>query len=333
MLLAAAVAVVCVASGAPPVADVPVMAKHRGVSYAHAWGRRAAERGYGSPASAASLQVLSDLGVDWIAITPFGFQRTPQDTSFRWGGSRFSETDDRLKATTRQAHARGVKVMLKPHVWLRPPAWAGLVEPETDAAWDEWFANYRTFMRHYAALARDAGIDALCIGNELSRTTRHEADWRLIIDEIRAIYDGVLTYGAHADEVWDVSFWDALDFIGVSGYFELTSQASPMRADLVAAWRPIVARLERLASRWEKPIVFTELGYRSVDFAARYPGRPTRPRRSICSSRPTPTRRSSRPSGRSRGSGGSTGGSGSRSRSTGGQPTTTTPRDGSRLKR
>ena len=274
--IAFALLLLITASGcAPPEATTgagdAAVAKHRGMSFAHAWGRRSASRGYGSEASAESLAILKDVGANWISITPFGFQRTPQDTAIRWGGSRFSETDERLEAVTAQAHALGLKLMLKPHVWLRPPAWVGMVEPATETDWVRWFAAYREFILHYAALARDAGVDALCVGNELASTTVREAEWRVLIGDIRAVYDGVLTYGAHADEVWDVPFWDALDFIGVSAYFALAKKPVPTRGELVAGWQPITARLARLAERWDKPIVFTEIGYRSVDFAAQYP--------------------------------------------------------------
>ena len=241
------------------------------MSYAHAWGRRAAFRGYGSDGSAESLALLKELGTNWISITPFGFQRTPQDATIRWGGSRFSETDDALKAVTKQAQDLNINVMLKPHLWLRPPAWVGMIEPITEEGWVRWFAAYREFILHYATLAQETGMEALCIGNELSRTTHREKAWRQLIDDIRAIYDGVLTYGAHADEVWEVPFWDQLDFIGVSAYFELADGPVASRSDLVAAWQPLVSKLGRLSNRWRKPVLFTELGYRSVDFSARYP--------------------------------------------------------------
>ena len=245
--------------------------RHQGVAFEHAWGRRAASQGYGSEVSAHSLDRLSELGTTWISITPFGFQRSPEDPSFQWGGSRFSESDERLRQVTAQAHARQIRVMIKPHIWLRPPAWVGMVEPPTETAWSTWFATYREFILHYAVLAQDVGIEALCIGNELSETTYREDAWRGLIAEVRTVYDGALTYGAHADEVWNVPFWDALDFIGVSAYFELASRPSPTYAEIERAWQPLMTRLERLSARWERPVLFTELGYRSVDFAVQYP--------------------------------------------------------------
>ena len=257
--------------GGPIVGGPTVPTKHHGIAFEHAWGRRAASRGYGTIASGDSLSRLQTLGVNWISVVPFGFQRTPSDTEIRRGGARFSETDERLRAVGVQAHERGISVMLKPHVWLRPPAWVGMVAPKTEADWAAWFGSYRSFILHYAALARDTGIEALCIGNELKGTTHREEEWRDLIAEIRDVYEGVLTYGAHADEVWTLPFWDTLDYIGVSAYFALSDKPSPTRSEMVAAWEPHVNRLARLAARWDRPVLFTELGYRSVDFAAQYP--------------------------------------------------------------
>ena len=54
----------------------------------------------------------------------------------------------------------------------------------------------------------------------------------------------------------------------VSGYFPLVPDASPDRATLVRAWQPVLARLEALSRRERKPVLFTEIGYRSVQGAA-----------------------------------------------------------------
>lgn len=246
--------------------------RHQGMSYAHAW-RDAEARGYGSAASAESLRILQSLGVNWISITPFGFQRTPRDTAIRWGGSRLSETDERLRAVTRQAHALGIRVMLKPHIWLRPPAWVGQIAHDSGADWAAWFASYREFILRYARLAEEAGIEALCIGNEIEKTTTREREWRALIGDIRSAYRGPITYGAGFSEVYGVPFWDALDFIGVSAYFSLSDASSPSRAELVTGWQPHLAKLEALAARWNRTIVFTELGYRSADHGAQSPWR------------------------------------------------------------
>jgi hypothetical protein len=251
-------------AGATLFADGP----HRGMSYAHAM---RGGRGYGSEESARSLQRLADLGVEWISITPFGFQREAAAPGFRWfaPGSRGpGETDDRLQAVTRQAHALGMKVMLKPHIWLRPPLWPGSIEAGSEADWQAWFRNYEEFTGHYAALAQQAGMDVFCVGNELAKTTVRDADWRRVITVARKHYAGPLTYGAEAEEVFRVPFWDALDFIGVSAYYPLVDAPSSGRAALAQAWSPLIERLAALSARHRRKVVFTELGYRSASYGA-----------------------------------------------------------------
>ncbi len=244
----------------PP--EVAPSEKHRGMSYACAFKRDRDVR-YGSAASAEALRDLNALGVDWVSIMPFGFHRgTPE---LRWGGPNVWETDESLVAVTRQAHDLGIKVMLKPHVWGRGEL---AMERWTDEQWRAWFDGYTRFIEHYAGLARDADVDAFCIGNEQKIATRHEAEWRHIISRVRAIYRGRVTYGANFDEVFDVPFWDALDWIGVSGYFPLVDDPSPDRESLVRAWEPVLRDLERLSTRWQRPVLFTEVGYRSANHAA-----------------------------------------------------------------
>jgi hypothetical protein len=234
----------------PP--EIPLAEKQRGMNYACAFSRTEEIR-YGSPASEQSLRKLHEHGVDWIAITPFGFQR---GSDVRLGGY---ETDESLRGATAQAHALGMKVMLKPHVWRRDVGHTN---------WETWFPSYEAFITHYATLARDAGIDALSIGNELKVSTKHETEWRAVIRRVREIYPGPITYGANFDEVFHVPFWDDLDWIGVSAYFPLVDDPLPEREELVAAWKPIVDRLEALSIETGKPVLFTELGYRSAERAA-----------------------------------------------------------------
>ncbi len=251
----------------PALPAVAADGKQRGMCYEFAWPPRSG-LGYGSAASERSLTHLKNLGITWISITPFGFMRSPTDTVIRWSGARIVENDSSLVATTRQAHALGIAVMLKPHLWLRPPLWVGQISMTTGEAWRAWFRAYTAFILHYATLALRGGMDGFVVGNELGGTSRREAEWRSLIARVRSIYHGPLTYGAGMNEVFDVPFWDALDFIGVSGYYPLVDARSPDRALLEGAWVPIADRLRALSLRWNRRVIFTELGYRSSDYAA-----------------------------------------------------------------
>ena len=111
-------------------------------------------------------------------------------------------------------------------------------------------------------------MNAFCVGNELQHASRREREWRDLIAAVRAVYAGPITYGATAEELTGVPFWDAVDFIGVSAYFPLVAEQTPSPAALAAAWRPIRETLRALSARHGKRVVFTEIGYRSADFGA-----------------------------------------------------------------
>ena len=224
--------------------------------------------GYGSPSSARSLARLRELGVDWISITPFGFVSGPTATSITWKGRGIVETDESLRQAADDAHRLGMRVMLKPHIWVAPPDWLGSVGQTTPEGWRLWFDSYERFILHYAHLAGSIRADAFCVGTELEKATPRATEWTRMIASIRTVYDGLLTYASNFSEVHTVLFWDRLDLIGVNGYYPLARSRTPTVDELVAAWSVEKSRLSELSQRFGKPIVFTELGYRSADFAA-----------------------------------------------------------------
>jgi hypothetical protein len=170
--------------------------------------------------------------------------------------------------------------MLKPHVDVRDGAWRAQIAP-TDAS--RWFESYTAFMDHYVAIAAEKNVAMLCIGTELASMSgsRYAAEWASLIARVRAIYGGLLTYAANAvepaDEFTSVSFCGRVDLLGADVYTPLTDKTSPTRAELVAGWRrnryghDMVAALRNFQQAHGKPMVFTEIGYRSGDGANRAP--------------------------------------------------------------
>lgn len=226
-------------------------------------------------ASMLDLAPLTKAGVTWIAQMPFGWQAGAAEPAvqLRTGaGSRryWGESDAGILLTARQARQRGIRTLLKPHLWLRgPSSWSGDINMGSEADWQTWFRSYSAFMLHYARLAETGKLDALCIGTELERTVGHEAEWRALIKQIRQVYHGPLTYAANwSGEFEQVKFWDALDFIGVQAYFPLSTQASPDKARLLAAWQEPLRRLEAVQKKYNRPVVFTEVGYKATADAA-----------------------------------------------------------------
>lgn len=223
----------------------------------------------------AALEELVEAGVEWIALIPFGWQPRwdVPEVGLRTTGVRWGETDAGLRETISRARARGIRTLLKPHIWLRedvPGQWRGTIGFDTEADWTAWEADYRTLILHYARLAADNHADLLSVGVELHRSVRERpAFWRALIAEVRQVYDGPVTYGANWDrEVLDVAFWDALDFIGVHAYFPLTSNLDASVAQLEQGWGEHVRLLQGLCDRHDRQILFTEIGYRSIAGAA-----------------------------------------------------------------
>jgi Glycoside Hydrolase Family 113 len=267
----------------------------RGVNYAHL---HRGGLGYGSAASRRELTNLRGLGVDWVALTPFGYQRSVRQDRVagfdpdeplenfmtprtgrpveRPGGDR-SLTDRHLVDEVAAAHALGLKVMIKPHIWSsdfwRGDDWHGTIEQDSAQAHERWRRSYLRFMLHYARLARDTDADALCIGTELvSQTLDHPGDWRTLIQRVREVYPGKVTYAAHWDREFNgITFWDRLDAIGISAYFPLDVPDDATVSQLVDAWRPHKTLIEQVQRRYGKPVVFLEVGYRPATGAYRQP--------------------------------------------------------------
>ncbi|MEL7350574.1 MAG: hypothetical protein AAF171_17110 [Cyanobacteria bacterium P01_A01_bin.116] len=222
-----------------------------------------------------NLTPLTTNSVNWIAQTPFGWQEdydTPQ-LSLITTGNYWGETDEGLSTTTRLAQAAGIHTLLKPHIWLTRPRdgkWRSDIEMRSEKDWQTWFANYRTFMLHYANFAQTHDIAMLCVGTELQLTAiQREQDWRALIADIRQVYDGKLTYAANWYEGFEnIPFWDALDFIGIQAYFPLSTTNRPTLEDLKEGWRSHLPSIEQVAEQFQKPVLFTEIGYRSTDNAA-----------------------------------------------------------------
>ena len=147
----------------------------------------------------------------------------------------------------------GMKVMIRPNICilnaLNGKSWQGELLPENND-WDSLFASHLNYLLHYARIGEKLAVEYMCIGAELNSMCLpnfriwinnvgypgcQDADlrWRHIISEVRKIFSGKLTlslgsnqYG-HENTVSDITFWDALDFIGIEPYFGLTGGTDP----------------------------------------------------------------------------------------------------------
>lgn len=245
-----------------------------GLSFAAWWSGQ-----YATPEADYSLSRLASTGADWIALVVTGYQETPWSTTINYAGLR-TPTDAELVQVIEEAHRLGLRVMLKPHLDLEDEVttgwWRGHIGTyfTAEEQWAAWFAAYRQFITHYATLAQQAGADQFVVGTELLGTTHREADWRRVIADVRAVYKGPIVYASlHSGEETSITWWDAVDYIGVDAYYPLNDdpEENPTVEELEAAWAGPKATLSALSARYGKPVIFTEIGYRSTAGCTAFP--------------------------------------------------------------
>lgn len=238
---------------------------YRGFNFAHEGYQ--IYNGYGSRLAAGSLQKLNDLGTNAVAIVPYGFQRDAYQAGFlsvHHGAG--GENDESVIFAHAKAQQLGMYTLLKPQLWVSR-AWPGEVSMPDEAAWQDFFAYYYRWIRHYALLAEMRHFDAFCLGVEFSIATRtHPNDWRKMIRRIRGLYSGPITYAANwGEEFEQLSFWEELDFIGLNCYYPLSDKDQPTKKELQKKFAEVLNKAEGISKKYQKPLVFTEVGFRSVE--------------------------------------------------------------------
>ncbi len=220
--------------------------------------------GYGTEANARTVDEAAKMGATWVSFTPFGrvwdLKSTGIDLTFE---ADFADNRAAVLAAIQQAHARGLKVFLVPHLWVETGGWRALIDPGDDAGWDRWVASYARFLLTWADVAREGEVEMLSVGVELRSwvTTPRAASMLSLIEAVRADYHGLLTYSANWDDVGDTLILTALDVIGVNAFYPLAEHEGASFDELLAGGRRVAERLGKLARDLERPVVLTEMGY------------------------------------------------------------------------
>lgn len=213
---------------------------------------------------------IKAVGADWVAVIPYGFSRLgePRVNYNQFGGQWWGERPDGCLKTLEIAKQNDMRVMLKPQVYV-PGSWPGDIEFQQESDWQTWERSYEAFILPMADMAEAQSVELLCIGTEFKiSSVKREAFWRTLIEKIRTRYSGQLTYAANWDEYTKIKWWDAVDYIGVDAYFPLVEDALPSVSKIKTAWLPHQYAMQRVQRKFNKPVIFTEYGYLSVDHCA-----------------------------------------------------------------
>jgi len=185
------------------------------------------------------IQPVLNVNANWVCLMPFGFMRSIEGTSV-------------IHNTERQ--------------------WWGTIAMKSEEDWLKFEKSYEAFIMEYADLAAEINADILCVGTELNKfVSARPKFWSSLIDKVRNVYKGELTYAENWDTFDNVPFWSSLDYIGVDAYFPLCEKQTPTMETLKAGWKNHKPKIKAVYENTEKPVLFTEYGYRSVDYSGKRP--------------------------------------------------------------
>ncbi|MCJ7729881.1 MAG: hypothetical protein MUO27_08415, partial [Sedimentisphaerales bacterium] len=237
--------------------------EYKGMSYT-GWGQTV----FTSTDSNTSLSNLQKTGYQWVAINIWWYQDTLTSTTIYPLYPYNSVKPESVKVAVDRCHQLGMKVMLKPMLDVKDGTWRARIVPST-----AWFTAYHGFINYWADFAEANNCEMLCIGCEFEDTSSWATQWRSVASDVRSHYSGPITYAVNHDGENAISWWDALDYIGIDAYYALTSINNPTLTQLKNAWTSRANSIQTWRNNnWpDMNIMFTEVGYASYDGTNRYP--------------------------------------------------------------
>jgi hypothetical protein len=214
------------------------------------------------------------VNANWTSIMPFAFMKSIDASKLYFNNQNqwYGEREEGVKQSIEMMHKNNIKVMLKPQIWIGGGDFTGFIKMKSEEDWKIFEKQYAEMIIFYAEIAEKTKSEMYCIGTELNSfvSTRPEF-WKDLISEVKKVYKGKLTYAENWDKIESVEFWDALDFIGVDAYFPISEEQTPQLEQVKEKWLTLNTRLQTLSDKNEIPILFTEYGYRSLDYAGKEP--------------------------------------------------------------
>ena len=227
------------------------------------WGWTGVRGTWATPEAERSMERMAATGANWTTIALAAVQEKAQSTSIPYREAP-TVTDEEVRWAIRRAKRLGLKVCLKPTVNCKDGTWRAYIgffdeDVPGEPNWQEWFASYEAMMMHYAGIAEAEGCEMLCIGCEMVRADKREAEWRSLIGNVRQAYGGLLTYNCDKYQEDRLTWWDAVDLISSSGYYPIDD------------WDAQLDRIEPAVKKWNKPFFFMEAGCPSRTGSSRRP--------------------------------------------------------------
>jgi hypothetical protein len=213
-----------------------------------------------------SFDIMMDsLNINTVVLPVVAWQKNAQSTDIDYE-SKMTVNDWEVINMIDYAHKKGLRVILKPMINLLDGASRAYInffdnDVPFEPSWSDWFKNYTKFILHMAEIAEETGCSILSVGCDLVQSERRETQWRELVDSVKKVYSGFLTYNTGKYQEDRVSWWDAVDVISSSGYYAPEDLANQL------------GRIKKVVAEYQKPFLFLEAGCPSRAGASSCPGK------------------------------------------------------------
>ncbi|RSK28337.1 1,4-beta-xylanase [Bacillus sp. HMF5848] len=200
-----------------------------------------------------SLKLLKErTNSNYVIFALAALQDTAHSTKIDYTDSHMVD-DDELVGMIEYARSLDLKVIIKPTVNVKDGTWRAHInffdiDVPCEPRWRDWFRNYTAYQLHYARIAERMNCEMFIVGCEMVQTERREREWRKLIDDVRSVYKGLITYNTDKYQEGHVKWWDAVDVISSSGYYPIDD------------WDAQLDRIEGIIKPYNKPFFFAEAG-------------------------------------------------------------------------
>lgn len=219
------------------------------------------------------LDEIAQTGANSVCMVVAAYQENATSSTI-FVDARRTPTDTKMLKLFEYAHSKGLRVLVMPIVLLENPRegeWRGKINPES---WDHWWEHYTNYVLHFAGLCQQGNVEVFMVGSELISVETQEDRWRSLIKQVRGVFKhdkGRLTYSANWDHYKIIRWWNDLDMVGMTTYYDLSGGKKPTLPLLLESWTPIKQEIMEWQEKVNRPILFTEVGWPNQVTCAQYP--------------------------------------------------------------
>lgn len=218
---------------------------------------------YQTEAALKSLTRLKEDGVDYVCLAFTALQETFHSTDiyYEYG---VTPTDEDVIFVINKAHELGMRVCLKPIVNCKDGTWRAYISfPNGSDYWEKWFKSYTKFITHYAKIAEKYGCEMFCTGCEMMSMDAQSSYCREMIAAVRKVYSGTVMHNVNHGQEMSAEWLNLVDIVGISGYYPASDGNGYTKETMAERWTEAKKIVEETHKKYNKPVMFAEIGMRS----------------------------------------------------------------------